>query len=217
MKKLLFILAALILTWGCNTKPAVETDADLEKALTVAQISDNMAAWEDSVVIIKGTVDHVCKHGGKRIVIMDPDSTRIHIEAGDEISTYDATLINSEVLIWAKVKWEKIDEAYLADWESRIAQQESEAIAAMDTIADKESVSMEHFVEARAEIAETRAKVAASAEGFIKDFYLEGFKVRELIPASDDDAIGDDDDDDDDEHGDMDDSDEGEDEDGDDD
>lgn len=180
MKKLIFIFVAVALVAGCKPKPQ---DVDAEKIFGIAEIDTSMALWEDSIIAVKGTVDHVCKHGGKKVVIVDQDSILMHIYAGEEgITSFDATLEGSEVIIWAKVKYERIDETYLNDWESRLAEQEAKVIAERDTAQDPESIDMEHFVGERQQIADLRTEVANSSEGFVKDYYLEAVKIEEVIP-----------------------------------
>lgn len=174
-------MMALALMAGCKQK----TNLSLaDKVFNILEIDSTMAQYEDSVVIVAGTVDHICKHGGKKIVIMDADSNKLHIFAGEGgISSFDATLIGADVKVWAKVVYDKIDEAYLNDWESRLAEQEAKYIAERDTASNPEDYDMEHFVSERAEIAEYRAQIAASADGFIKEHYLMGMKIEEVVPG----------------------------------
>jgi hypothetical protein len=179
MKRVVFLLVVLAIMAGCKQKTVSLAD----KVFTILEIDSTMAQYEDSVVIVAGTVDHICKHGGKKIVIMDADSNRIHIFAGEGgVSAFDATLVGADVKIWAKVVYDKIDEAYLNDWESRLAEQEAKYLAEMDTASNPGEIDMEHFESERAEIAEYRAQIAESAEGFIKEHYLMGVKIEEVLP-----------------------------------
>ncbi len=120
MKKVLFI--ALIISafaYSCNTNKAEEeTEA---KAMTVEQIVDKSSEFVDKEVVIEGTVSHVCKHGGKKMFLMgeNPD-VKIKIVPNEKLSSFETDLEGSDVIVTGKVIELKIDEAYLANWESEI-------------------------------------------------------------------------------------------------
>ncbi len=71
--------------------------------------------------MIEGTAVHVCKHDGKRMFIIgeDPDE-RIKITAGNDISSFDVEMEESNVAIIGVVDELRVDEALVSNWENEI-------------------------------------------------------------------------------------------------
>ena len=104
LKNLALIAMTLLLIAGCsgdNTDQAAADhghdhdghthaqDADHPAQLTIAEFNKDGEAYEGKLVEIVGTVDHVCKHSGKRIFIHgDNAEDRVKVEAG-EVGTFD--------------------------------------------------------------------------------------------------------------------------------
>jgi hypothetical protein len=144
--KLLLILAITGLVMSCNngTQNSKEENADsnsvavdsakADKVAEVTEVSfveltDSMAlALNGKVVKISGTVDHVCKHGGKRLMLVgtNPDE-RIRVEAGDN-PPFDQELAGSEIEVTGKLVTEKIDSTYLADLENELKEKKEEGV-----------------------------------------------------------------------------------------
>lgn len=121
MRNSLYLLfgLALILA-GCggqNTDQAAEAPVPV----TIVQFNADAADYVGRTVEISGTVDHVCKHGGKRMFIMGDDpGDRVKIEAGGKVAAFDATLEGSEVRVVAVGRVQTIDAAYLDTWEKEV-------------------------------------------------------------------------------------------------
>jgi hypothetical protein len=127
MKKLLFIVAIAVSFASCQST-ADKTENSNEEiqsnevtAVNVAEF-DNMA--ENLVgksIQLSGTVEHVCQHGGQRMFIVDNESeARIKITPAEEIAAFNTELIGNELLITGIVDEQRIDEAYLMEWEEEI-------------------------------------------------------------------------------------------------
>ena len=72
-------------------------------------------------VVIEGTVLHLCKHGGKRMFLVDgTDSIRVEVTAGDNIAKFDEALVGSRVRVHGILKEERIDAKYLNEWEAEV-------------------------------------------------------------------------------------------------
>lgn len=115
---LMALLAAMFLFTGCageKNKDAQGTDKSNEvKAMSVDEVVNNIDAYVSKDVHIKGTVEHVCKHGGKRLHLMNNDgSSKIRVESGDAITQFDRELEGEEINVKGTVKKLVIDEAYL--------------------------------------------------------------------------------------------------------
>ncbi len=122
---ILFVLVAFIVS--CNNtqnKTAETTDQETveEIAMLVIADFDNVAEkYVGKEVQIKGLVNHTCKHGGKRMFIIDEETEQtVKIEAGENISSFDAELEGSVVEVNGIVNELIIDEAYLLEWEEEL-------------------------------------------------------------------------------------------------
>ncbi len=135
MKKLLVILVAMAFAVvSCeNAGQKNETsDADnkaVVEELALIQLQDFEEKAGDFVgkkIQLKGTVDHVCTHGGQRMFIVNQDSdARIKVTPDEEIAAFNTNLEGSSVHIVGVVEEMRIDEAYIMEWEEEIKSGES--------------------------------------------------------------------------------------------
>jgi hypothetical protein len=128
IKKLFPILIVAIFAFAScnrgaeNIADVPKNDTTLIKVLTFEQQADSCI---DKPVIIEGTVLHTCKHGGKRMFLIDgTDSIRVEITAGPDIVKFDETLIGSRVRVFGNLREERIDAKYLNEWEAEVLKPE---------------------------------------------------------------------------------------------
>lgn len=122
MKFRLFLLSAILATIiaACNMGSKGFNDPNAVK-VTVATFEQQAPATIEKTVIIEGTVLHTCKHGGKRMFLVDGnDSVRVEVTAGKDIPKFDEKLIGSKVRVLGVLKEERIDERYLNEWEAEV-------------------------------------------------------------------------------------------------
>lgn len=125
-KKLLFLsgIIALMLT-SCNMGSNGFNNPDAIK-VAVATFEQQAATAVEKTVIIEGTVLHTCKHGGKRLFLVDGnDSVRVEVTAGKEIPKFDEKLVGSRLRVLGVLKEERIDERYLNEWENEVKKPEA--------------------------------------------------------------------------------------------
>lgn len=130
MKKvnlLLIALASVIAFSSCNSnKKTSETENETETIQTIVTVDELLANAEqelDNVVLVEGVCTHICSHGGKKLFLMgDDDSKTIRVEASDDIGAFKPESVNSIVKVKGTLKEERIDEAYLTQWEARLAE-----------------------------------------------------------------------------------------------
>ncbi|MCX6267442.1 MAG: OB-fold nucleic acid binding domain-containing protein [Bacteroidetes bacterium] len=121
---LIFILFAIA---ACNqgTKDsagAIKNDTTVIKILTFEKQADSCI---DKPVIIEGTALHICKHGGKRMFLVDEtDSVRVEITTGPKIAKFEDALLGSRVRVFGTLKEERIDAKYLNEWEAEVKKPE---------------------------------------------------------------------------------------------
>jgi hypothetical protein len=112
---------------SCNqgTKETSGENKSDTALLTVLSFDTSAHSFVDKPVIIEGTVLHTCKHGGKRMFIVDgSDSVRVEITAGADITKFEESLAGSRVRVFGTLKEERIDEKYLNEWENEVKKPE---------------------------------------------------------------------------------------------
>jgi hypothetical protein len=121
---LIVILFALA---SCNmgskeTADSAKNDTTIVAVLTFEKQADSCI---DKPVIIEGTVLHLCKHGGKRMFLVDgTDSVRVEVTTGPKIAKFDDALVGSRVRVYGTLKEERIDAKYLNEWEAEVKKPE---------------------------------------------------------------------------------------------
>jgi len=128
MKKL-FLAAVVALTFtACNNaaEPASqaatqdETQAESANVLSVDELEMSIEDLVGKTVVVAGDVDHVCKHGGTKMVILG-DSSDIHIKATDESGNFRADeVMDHRVIVTGKVDEFRVDEDYIAQKEAEL-------------------------------------------------------------------------------------------------
>jgi hypothetical protein len=120
-RKSLFLIGflALILS-ACNMGSKGIDPGDAVK-VAVATFEQQAAGIVEKTVIIEGTVLHTCKHGGKRLFLVDGnDSVSVEVTAGKDIPKFDEKLVGSRLRVLGVMKEERIDEKYLNEWENEV-------------------------------------------------------------------------------------------------
>ena len=127
MKKLLFVALIATAFISCqNNSQKIEnaTEKVPDNEVTIIQVADFDSLAGNLVgkkIQLLGTVDHVCQHGGQRMFIVDNESdARIKITPAEEIAAFNTNLIGNDLLITGIVDEQRIDEAYLMEWEEEI-------------------------------------------------------------------------------------------------
>ena len=147
-----------------------------EEAVTAMSIDDVMAKAADLVeqtVVIEGVCTHTCSHGAKKMFLVGSDDTKtLRVEAG-ELGAFDTKVVNNVVTVKGTLKEERIDEAYLQDWEARVKNQteekhgNEEGEGGCDT---EKNARGETADTTEGRIADFRAKIAAEKEATGKEY-----------------------------------------------
>lgn len=186
MKKVLFFLVAVAFLGACNnTKTTSENTISNEvtenSVITIDSflvIAENFVGKELSV---KGTADHVCKHGGKRIKLVSTDSGEsIHGEASENMGAFDAEVEGSDVLITGIVLETRIDSTYVDEWEAQV----KESIMNEEEESDMEhKQGVDHHAKLD-EINDYRKQIAESEKGYISFYAIEVNEYKECSTES---------------------------------
>ena len=132
-------------------------------------------------VTVEGVCTHICRHGGRKIFLMGTDDTQvIRIEAGEKIGAFKPECVNNLVRVTGTLVEDRIDEAYLAEWEREVKDQlaeqhgEGEAGCSAEQQARGESVASsvgERIAGFRTRIADRKAK---EGKEYLSFYHVEG-------------------------------------------
>ncbi len=99
-----------------QTAGVLEVDSLLMRAETLT----------NQEVTIEGVCTHACKHGATKIFLMGSDDTQtIRVEAG-ELGSFDTKCVNSIVRVKGTLMEQRVDEAYLQQWEAKLKEPAAE-------------------------------------------------------------------------------------------
>lgn len=128
-----FVIAALFFTACAKQEDVKKAEAKVDEVTQVAiEVFDSLAVnLVGKPVEIKGTVIHVCKHGGtKCFVIGEDEKTKLKVDAGS-IEKFEKELEGSDVILRGVVAELRVDKEYLDN-------KEKEALAKVDEQEKKE-------------------------------------------------------------------------------
>ncbi len=169
MRKLLLVLAVCVAV-SCNTatekKEKTEQKEEVTKkaeALSSDALLKDIATFVDKEVSLKGTVVHVCEHGGKKLHISstNPDQ-RVIVFASEDMGKFKRELEGSDIVLSGVVKEKRIDEAYLNEWAAEIANSDHGG----------EDEEKDAFHKDQENIEKMREQVKASEKGYISKYHI---------------------------------------------
>jgi hypothetical protein len=129
MKKYLVVLLALVFVLSAcenqqKKEAASEEEVVLMEEIVPVSLSDFDVKAEELVgkkVMLTGTVDHICKHGGQRMFVIETGSEgRVKVTPDENIAAFKTDLEGQSVKLIGIVEEQRIDEDYLKEWEEEI-------------------------------------------------------------------------------------------------
>ena len=181
MKKYLAISLLALAFIGCNneeTNSESPSDNQVKNKeivlLTVDQLLDQKDKLVNQEVILKGTVDHVCKHSGKRAFVFgSTEDLRIKIEAGGEIRGFDADLIGSDIEVRGILIEQRIDDAYINQMEDSMKENH-------DGEGDGERHDDEENKKQEDQIKKLREEIASTEKGYKSIYHVDGISFTKI-------------------------------------
>ncbi len=131
MKKgMITLVAVAFLFTACQnntekkeTKNTEEEVVVVEKAVpvTVTEFEKQAENLVGKKVVITGTVDHVCKHGGQRMFVIETGSEeRVKVTPDENIAAFKPDWEGQTIEVEGIVEEQRIDEDFLKEWEEEI-------------------------------------------------------------------------------------------------
>ena len=130
MKKFIIAFVALaFIAVSCENSDTKSESKAKSEEIIVEEITEVNLTEFDSVVenlvgkkiVVIGTADHICKHGGQRMFIVDTGSEgRVKVTPDENVAAFKTDLEGQRLKIVGIVEEQRIDEAYLREWEEEI-------------------------------------------------------------------------------------------------
>ncbi len=181
IRKIFFGVLALAVA-GCTGNQQNDQSSksnESVESLTVDELLANVDAYANQEVTLKGTVTHVCRHGGQRLFIIgsEPDN-RLKITTGAAISEFNIELEGSEIEISGKLDEERIDKNYIDTWEQEVIAKQNEEHTEDVGIHDGDHASDKD--EELEKIKKYREKMKATGKGYISFYSVVCDSYKEL-------------------------------------
>jgi hypothetical protein len=167
------MIAACLVMVSCGGGKKQQAAEEAVVAMSIDDVMAKASGLVEQEVTIEGVCTHTCSHGAKKMFLVGSDDTKtLRIEAG-ELGAFDTKVVNNVVTVKGIVKEERIDEAYLVDWETRLKNQteekhgNEEGEGGCDT---EKNARGETANTAEGRIADFRAKIAAEKEATGKEY-----------------------------------------------
>lgn len=143
IKKILAIAVIAIIFTSCsgdagnnNTQEEsliVEPGQTEIAMIAIGEFDGKAGEFVDEEVMVEGIVDHVCKHGGKKLFLVSDDGD-LHVESDER---FDESIAGSEIIVNGIVREFRVDEAYCLKMEEDNIKSHSEGETDDDLYAQK--------------------------------------------------------------------------------
>ena len=183
-------MAAMVMITSCGNSNKQSQSEQTEQAAPSALSIDDLLSDADSLVnkevTIEGICTHTCKHGATKMFLMGSDDPKtIRVEAGP-LGSFDTRCVNAIVTVAGTLKEQRVDEAYLQNWESRLKAQTEKSHGETAAGCDSEKKARGETANTpEARIADFRAKIAerktATGKDYLSFYYLEAssYEIQE--------------------------------------
>ena len=167
------MIAACLVMVSCGGGKKQQAAEEAVVAMSIDDVMAKASGLVEQEVTIEGVCTHTCSHGAKKMFLVGSDDTKtLRIEAG-ELGAFDTKVVNNVVTVKGIIKEERIDEAYLVDWETRLKNQteEKHGNGEGEGGCDTEKNSRGETADTpEGRIADFRAKIAAEKEATGKEY-----------------------------------------------
>lgn len=179
MKQLYVLTLAGLLLASCSNNPKPATSStEVKDSCHVVSVDSFYAIAATMVgqeITVTGTVDHVCKHGGKRVQMFSANpENKMHVEAEPEIGAFGAEVEGVNICVTGIVAENQLTLEYLKEYEAKL-------IEAEKTEGKEAELQHPEGADHHAKLEDVRAKIKSIESGekqFISSYYLKGKKFQ---------------------------------------
>ena len=142
--------------------------------LTIDEVLSRADSLVGQAVILEGVCTHNVEHGGQKTGLMGRDNTqRVRAEASKQLGSFPKETVNSIVAVEGVIVEDRIDEAYLRQWEQQLeaaAQSSAQEHATQGCSVEQQARGESATATARARIENYRQKIAQRKQEQGKDY-----------------------------------------------
>jgi predicted peroxiredoxin len=122
MKKiLLFTWSMIMMFTSFNVYAVSGLSKDKVTNVKLSDFKKKAPELVDKTIVLKGIVDHVCEHGGKKMFLVDENSdARVKIVPNEELAAFKQDMVGETVEVTGIVKEFRLDEDYLIEMEEKV-------------------------------------------------------------------------------------------------
>lgn len=122
MRNIFIVLFISVFVFACKNDKTQKSLVEGIPTFSLADFNKEAAKWVGKEVEVIGIVDHVCKHGGKKLLLVD-DNGDLHITSDNR---FEESMVGESIIVKGIVKEFVIDEAYCSKKEDDVIQQHKE-------------------------------------------------------------------------------------------
>lgn len=179
IKLLTTITILFLLLMSCSENNQETKPTDEVPILNVLNFEQEAPKYIEKTIQLEGIVSHTCKHGGKRMFLIDKnDSLRVEIIAGKSVEKFGEDLVGSTVVVEGLVKEERVDEKFLADWENEVLQQKEENHESTKLHSGESGHENDDIQKKLNKINRLREELRASGKKYLSFFSVEATKFQ---------------------------------------
>ena len=186
MNKLFYaLLVMLFVATACQNNTEKQQDPEIVEVVVEEAVYLDLSNFEDKAesligkqIIMNGMIDHVCKHGGQKMFIVNENGdARIKITTGENMAAFNTELVGETVKVVGVIDEQRIDEEYLREWEEELSagaveaenSEHGEIVHMGEHGGVGEAIETEESPEMK-QINEYRQKIAESGKEYISFF-----------------------------------------------
>jgi len=154
MKKIIVIFVTTLLIVACKTESNKTVDQKNQNEtiietplLALGEFDTKAGEYVNKEIKIQGIVDHVCKHSGKKLLVVT-DEGDVHITSD---TRFEDKLKGSEIVLTGIVLEERIDEAYCLKMEEDNIKSHSEGASNQEQFENKKKHIQQYRDQMKAE------------------------------------------------------------------
>ena len=176
MKKMIFAVVMLSLLIGCSNQQKQETPSI---TFELSQLEEMAPQFVGKEIVLKGTIDHVCEHGGARMFLVGKTpSERIRIDAGEDMQFDPAWEVNT-AYVTGILEELRIDSAYLDKWEQEVrANKGGEAASKVHTGEEGHEKTENNMENELQQIADYRTALYDSGKDYLSFYSVRCLKYQ---------------------------------------
>ncbi len=180
MKRYVFLILVIFAFAACGSSETSEpVDAAIQQeeiipALVPADLLSDPDQYVGRIVTLTGTVQHVCERTGKRMFLSGADSPdkTFKVTAGRDIGEFSIDLNGSDVTAKGAIVVQKVNQAYLDNWEAEI-ETGAKPEAAHEGHGSGKEEAMTEMEESRMQLENMRKALAKSGKDQLLFYSLE--------------------------------------------